>query len=152
MGGHCSKCWIAATKAKGKSSGKESTTTVAVTESTKDDEIIATPTEVCQTVPSSVAPPAPAVASTNTTATAAEAEVAAAVAVTTTAPLSKNTDGKKKKKKKKAGYKNLMASMMAGNTTDEKKKDKDENDGEMAKEKEAKLGLGGGTFSKVDKI
>merc|ERR1711907_90650 len=80
-GGHCSKCWIAATKAKGKSSGKESTTTVAVTESTKDDEIIATPTEVCQTVPSSVAPPAPAVASTNTTATAAEAEVAAAVAV-----------------------------------------------------------------------
>jgi len=53
-----------------------------------------------------------------------------------TAPL------KKKKKKKKAGYKNMMATMMAGSD----KKD-------IAKEKEfLKKGLGGGNFSKIEKI
>lgn len=50
---------------------------------------------------------------------------------------------KTKKKKKKAGYKNMMAAMMAGSD----KKD------EIAKEKELlQKGLGGGNFSKIEKI
>merc|ERR1711933_161678 len=56
-------------------------------------------------------------------------------AAATTAPL-------KKKKKKKTGYKNMMASMMAGSD----KKD-------IVKEKELlSKGLGGGNFSKIEKI
>ncbi|KAL3929114.1 MAG: hypothetical protein SGARI_004848 [Bacillariaceae sp.] len=48
----------------------------------------------------------------------------------------------KKKKKKKASYKNMMANMMTGN----EKKD-------MEKEREAiGKGLGGGAFSKIEKI
>ena len=48
----------------------------------------------------------------------------------------------KKKKKKKTGYKNMMASMMSGSD----KKD-------IAKEKEILAkGLGGGVFSKIEKI
>merc|ERR1711933_660843 len=59
-----------------------------------------------------------------------------AQAAVTTAPL------KKKKKKKKTGYKNMMASMMAGSD----KKD-------IVKEKELlSKGLGGGNFSKIEKI
>merc|ERR1712008_399392 len=58
-----------------------------------------------------------------------------AQAAATAAPL-------KKKKKKKTGYKNMMASMMAGSD----KKD-------VAKEKELLAkGLGGGSFSKIEKI
>ena len=48
----------------------------------------------------------------------------------------------KKKKKKKTGYKNMMATMMAG--TDKK---------DIALEKEILAkGLGGGNFSKIEKI
>jgi hypothetical protein len=48
----------------------------------------------------------------------------------------------KKKKKKKTSYKNMMATMLAG--TDHK---------DIAKEREAlSKGLGGGAFSKIDKI
>lgn len=53
-----------------------------------------------------------------------------------TAPL------KKKKKKKKAGYKNMMAAMMAGS-----------GEKDVVKEKELLAkGLGGGNFSKIEKI
>lgn len=52
------------------------------------------------------------------------------------------TTPRKKKTKKKTGYKNMMATMMAGAN----KKD-------IAKEKEALAkGLGGGNFSKIEKI
>ena len=52
-----------------------------------------------------------------------------------TAPL-------KKKKKKKAGYKNMMAAMMAGS-----------GEKDVVKEKELLAkGLGGGNFSKIEKI
>ena len=52
------------------------------------------------------------------------------------------TPSKKKKKKKKNGYKNMMATMMAGSD----KKD-------VIKEKELLAkGLGGGNFSKIEKI
>jgi len=58
-----------------------------------------------------------------------------APAAVTTAPL------KKKKKKKKTGYKSMMASMMVGTEKD------------IVKEKELLAkGLGGGNFSKIEKI
>lgn len=61
---------------------------------------------------------------------------------TTSVPAPSASAPLKKKKKKKAGYKNMMASMMAGS----QKKD-------IGKEKEILAkGLGGGTFSKVEKI
>eukprot|EP00531_Pseudo-nitzschia_arenysensis_P019532 CAMPEP_0116131962 /NCGR_PEP_ID=MMETSP0329-20121206/9293_1 /TAXON_ID=697910 /ORGANISM="Pseudo-nitzschia arenysensis, Strain B593" /LENGTH=145 /DNA_ID=CAMNT_0003626443 /DNA_START=140 /DNA_END=577 /DNA_ORIENTATION=+ len=57
--------------------------------------------------------------------------------------LSAPTVVKKKKKKKKAGYKNMMAAMMAGSD----KKD------DIAKENQLlQKGLGGGNFSKIEKI
>jgi len=61
--------------------------------------------------------------------------------ITTPAPAPSVTAPLKKKKKKKTGYKNMMASMMTGSEKD------------VAKEKEILAkGLGGGAFSKVEKI
>merc|ERR1711935_812746 len=62
--------------------------------------------------------------------------------VQTAAPSAAVTAPLKKKKKKKTGYKNMMASMMLGSD----KKD-------FAKDKELLAkGLGGGNFSKIEKI
>ena len=61
---------------------------------------------------------------------------------TETKPVAAPAATAPKKKKKKASYKNMMANMMAGT----EKKD-------VAKEREALAkGLGGGAFSKIDKI
>merc|ERR1712224_16542 len=75
-------------------------------------------------------------ADTATTATSngTDNDAVPAVSVTTT---------KKKKKKKKAGYKNVMADIMSGNAKNVS----------TTKETDHRMdGLGGGNFTKVDKI
>lgn len=60
----------------------------------------------------------------------------------TEAPAAAPAVLKKKKKKKKNGYKNMMATMMAGS-----------GEKDIAKEKQLLAkGLGGGNFSKIEKI
>eukprot|EP00568_Trieres_chinensis_P018893 CAMPEP_0183329488 /NCGR_PEP_ID=MMETSP0160_2-20130417/84820_1 /TAXON_ID=2839 ORGANISM="Odontella Sinensis, Strain Grunow 1884" /NCGR_SAMPLE_ID=MMETSP0160_2 /ASSEMBLY_ACC=CAM_ASM_000250 /LENGTH=153 /DNA_ID=CAMNT_0025497679 /DNA_START=597 /DNA_END=1058 /DNA_ORIENTATION=- len=60
----------------------------------------------------------------------------------TEAASPKRTTSSKKKKKKKGGYKNMMASMMEGTVERDEAKDKES----------LRKVVGGGTFSKIDKI
>lgn len=122
-GGCCSKCWMATIKIK-------QTTPAAPAIADVPDSNEKTPS-IAENVDQSET-------STKKTATSKqliEEVQTAAPSAGVTAPL-------KKKKKKKTGYKNMMASMMAGSD----KKD-------FAKDKELLAkGLGGGNFSKVEKI
>ena len=117
-GGCCSKCFLESIK--NKPAAAPATAPVAASESEKAP---AAPVEQCLPVTSA---PAPAETATETT-TEAQAPPPTL---------------KKKKKKKKNGYKNMMATMMAGS-----------GEKDIAKEKQLLAkGLGGGNFSKIEKI
>ena len=118
-GGCCSKCWMDSLK---KTKPTEPATTSTSTTTTTSQQSM----EICQETAPSRQPEEkkPSVETTPTE------EQPAALPVKT------------KKKKKKASYKNMMATMMAGNDTKD-----------VEKEREALgKGLGGGAFSKIEKI
>ena len=122
-GGCCSKCWMDSLKKTNPSTATTSTSTSTATTSSQ-------PMEICQeTSPSRQPDEKPAAVESAPTDEAKEQPAAAALPV-------------KKKKKKKASYKNMMATMMAGTETKD-----------VEKEREALgKGLGGGAFSKIEKI
>ena len=122
-GGCCSKCWMAGIKNKVTQSAPATADVVDVADN-NSEKIAVSKTRVAAT-------------ETEKTlhAIAAELKQPAVVDASKTPQL-------KKKKKKKTGYKNMMATMMAG--TDKK---------DIALEKEILAkGLGGGNFSKIEKI
>ena len=121
-GGCCSKCWMESIK-NNKQTPEAAPVTVDVDNADNSEKI--TPAKTIDQC--TVATPKPV---------KEEAETPASPTPAATAPL------KKKKKKKKTGYKNMMATMMAGSD----KKD-------IAKEKQLLAkSLGGGNFSKIEKI
>jgi hypothetical protein len=123
-GGCCSKCWMESMKNKQTPSAAPATADVDAAD--KAEKAAA----VCKIIDQNTA------TATTSPKQPADESKTPAVAAGVTAPV------KKKKKKKKAGYKDMMASMMAGSD----KKD-------IAKEKELLAkGLGGGNFSKIEKI
>ena len=123
-GGCCSKCWMDSLKKTNPSTATTSTSTTSTTAASSQ------PMEICQeTSPSRQPDEKPAAVESAPTDEAKEQSAAASLPV-------------KKKKKKKASYKNMMATMMAGTETKD-----------VEKEREALgKGLGGGAFSKIEKI
>ena len=116
-GGSCSKCFLESIK-NNKQTPAVAPATVDVDRADNSEKIAAKPID-----------------NFSVKTTKAVKEEAETVASPTPAPALK-------KKKKKAGYKNMMATMMAGSD----KKD-------IAKEKQLLAkGLGGGNFSKIEKI
>jgi hypothetical protein len=124
-GGCCSKCWMESLKST--NNNNTSTVSPSATPSTR-----ATTTSASQ--PMDIIPETPSRQVEQRT-TLAEKKVEAIAAL----------EAPKTKKKKKASYKNMMATMMKG--TPEKKKDEAEQTASLSKK-----GLGGGAFSKVEKI
>jgi len=127
-GGCCSKCWMTSIKNKPTPPSTDADVVDPATAAKKTADVSTRTTE------KNVATPVAEKSSSVTLPKSSEKDDSAATA--TTPPVVK------KKKKKKMGYKNMMASMMAGS----EKKD-------VAKEKDLLVqGLGGGAFSKVEKI
>lgn len=123
-GGCCSKCWMDTLK---KNNNNNSSTTPSP--STTTCAVATQPMEICQESTSRQRQ------ETDTTTLADDK-----------AKVTASADAAKTKKKKKASYKNMMATMMKG--TPEKKKDGESE----ANASLSKKGLGGGSFSKVEKI
>ena len=121
-GGCCSKCWMDTLK-KSNTNNTPTATSTITTPSTATSQ----PMEICQETTSR---------QPEKTITLEDKKVEATAAADVS---------KAKKKKKKASYKNMMATMMKG--TPEKKKDETEPTASLSKK-----GLGGGAFSKVEKI
>lgn len=129
-GGCCSKCWMETIKKK--------PATAAPSTATADVKVVDTSPKidiVCKPIVKRTEKTEKEPAVTLKQSEGEESETPTPAAVVPTSL-------KKKKKKKKNGYKNMMASMMAGS----EKKD-------IAKEKELLAkSLGGGNFSKIEKI
>ncbi|KAG7347855.1 A20-like zinc finger domain containing protein [Nitzschia inconspicua] len=122
-GGCCSKCWMETLK---KSNTNSTPTSATASPPTPSPNVTSSePMEICQETAASRQPE-------ETTVSVEDKKVEV------------TSDVSKTKKKKKASYKNMMATMMKG--TPEKKKD-DEPSASLSKK-----GLGGGAFSKIEKI
>eukprot|EP00537_Pseudo-nitzschia_pungens_P006982 CAMPEP_0172355744 /NCGR_PEP_ID=MMETSP1060-20121228/154_1 /TAXON_ID=37318 /ORGANISM="Pseudo-nitzschia pungens, Strain cf. cingulata" /LENGTH=151 /DNA_ID=CAMNT_0013075583 /DNA_START=174 /DNA_END=629 /DNA_ORIENTATION=- len=127
-GGCCSKCWMSSMKNKPTPPSNDAGVVEPAAAAKKTADV---PTRMRE---KEVATPVAEKSSTVTLPKSSEKNDSAATATTVQVV--------KKKKKKKMGYKNMMASMMAGSD----KKD-------VATEKDLLVqGLGGGAFSKVEKI
>lgn len=121
-GGCCSKCWMDTLK---KNNNNASTTPCPPAAAATATQ----PMEICQELTSRQ-----------------RQETATTTLADNKAEVTASADAPKTKKKKKASYKNMMATMMKG-TPEKKKGDESEATASLTKK-----GLGGGAFSKVEKI